>query len=272
MKSRILKNKVKNNFRYIDLIRELAITDFKLKYQGSVAGYLWSLAKPLMVFGVLYMVFNVFVKIGSTIPHYPLYLLLGVILWSYFAEATTVGMGSIVGKGDMIRKVYFPRIVLIISSSISAVITLLLNLLIVFIFMIFAKLIPNVVEIIVFLLLIAELYLLTLGISLILSSLFVKYRDIGHIWEVLIQVLFYATPIIYPLAIIPVKFQKFLVLSPIAQIVQDARWLLITNSSITSESVLRFPLLLVPYLIPFVLLVVGYMVFQKSSVRFAEDV
>ena len=125
---KLKKTTVKNKFRYFDLIRELAITDFKLKYQGSVAGYLWSLAKPLMVFGVLYLVFNVFVKIGASIPHYPLYLLLGVILWSYFAETTTVAMGSIVGKGDMIRKVYFPRIILLISSSITALITLLLNL------------------------------------------------------------------------------------------------------------------------------------------------
>lgn len=266
------KTMIKNKFRYLDLIRELAITDFKLKYQGSVAGYLWSLAKPLMVFGVLYMVFNVFVKIGASIPYYPLYLLLGVILWGYFAEATTVGMGSVVGKGDMIRKVYFPRIVLIISSSISAIITLFLNLLIVFVFMIFARLIPNPVQIVLFFVLIIELYVLTLGLSLILSSLFVKYRDIGHIWEVLVQVLFYATPIIYPLAVVPMRFQKIILLSPISQIIQDSRWLLITNQTVTSESVLKFPLFLIPYVIPFLLVFVGYNIFQKSSAQFAENV
>jgi ABC-2 type transport system permease protein len=266
------KTIVKNKIRYLDLIRELAITDFKLKYQGSVAGYLWSLAKPLMVFGVLYLVFNVFVRIGASIPHYPLYLLLGVILWGYFAEATTVGMGSVVGKGDMIRKVYFPRIVLIISSSISALITLFLNLLIVFLFMLLARLIPNPWQIFIFFVIVIELYVLTLGLSLILSSLFVKYRDIGHIWEVLIQVLFYATPIIYPLAIIPLKFQKLIMLSPISQIIQDSRWLLITNQTVTSESVLKFPLYLVPYAIPFILVIIGYFLFQKSSAKFAENV
>ena len=133
----------KNKIKYYDLIRELAITDFKLKYQGSVAGYLWSLAKPLMIFGVLYMVFNVFVRIGSSISYYPLYLLLGVILWSYFAETTSIGMRAIVDKGDMIRKVYFPKTVLVISASISALITLLLNLLVVFIFMIMAPIFLN---------------------------------------------------------------------------------------------------------------------------------
>lgn len=269
---KLKKTTVKNKFRYFDLIRELAITDFKLKYQGSVAGYLWSLAKPLMVFGVLYLVFNVFVKIGASIPHYPLYLLLGVILWSYFAETTTVAMGSIVGKGDMIRKVYFPRIILLISSSITALITLLLNLIIIFAFLIFAKIIPSPKDLFLFGILIIELYVLCLGISLILASLFVKFRDIGHIWEVLIQVLFYATPIIYPLAIVPIKFQKLILLSPITQIIQDARWLLVTQETVTSESILKFPLVLVPYALPLIILVAGYFIFQKSSSQFAENV
>lgn len=266
------KTTIKNKTRYLDLIRELAVTDFKLKYQGSVAGYLWSLAKPLMIFGVLYLVFNVFVRIGASIPHYPLYLLLGVILWNYFAETTTTAMGSIVGKGDMIRKVYFPRIVLIIASSITAIITLVLNLLVIFVFMLIAKLIPTPAEILLFMVLIVELYILALGISFILSSLFVKYRDIGHIWEVLIQVFFYATPIIYPLAIIPLKFQKLIMLSPVSQIIQDARWLLITEQSVTSKSILNFPWVLIPYLLPFIILGVGYVLFQKSSAKFAENV
>jgi ABC-2 type transport system permease protein len=138
--------------------------------------------------------------------------------------------------------------------------------------MIFARLIPNPVQIVLFFVLIIELYVLTLGLSLILSSLFVKYRDIGHIWEVLVQVLFYATPIIYPLAVVPMRFQKIILLSPISQIIQDSRWLLITNQTVTSESVLKFPLFLIPYVIPFLLVFVGYNIFQKSSAQFAENV
>src|ERR1035437_8384562 len=116
---------------YFSLIRELAITDFKLKYQGSIFGYLWSLMKPLAIFGVLYLVFTVFVRIPSKIPHFPVYLLLGIVLWNYFAESPTVGMPSIVEKGDLIRKVYFPRIVIVIANSLSALITLLLNLIVI---------------------------------------------------------------------------------------------------------------------------------------------
>src|SRR3990167_9407732 len=93
--------KIKTN--YFSLIRELAITDFKLKYQGSVAGYLWSLAKPLAVFGVLYLVFTVFVRVGANIPHYPIYLLLGIVFWNYFSESTSGAMRCIVDKGDLIR-------------------------------------------------------------------------------------------------------------------------------------------------------------------------
>jgi len=266
------QKKVNQKYRYFDLIRELAVTDFKLKYQGSVAGYLWSLAKPLMIFGVLYIVFSVFVKIGSSIPHYPLYLLLGVILWSYFAEATSIGMRSIVEKGDMIRKVYFPRSVLIISASISSFITLLLNLIVVFIFIAFLRLSIQPVSIILFLLLLVELYVLVLGVSLFLSSWYVKYRDVGHIWEVLTQVMFYATPIIYPLAIVPSKFQKLIVLNPITQIIQDSRWLLISKDTATTHSLLGLPVSMLVTISPFVLAFFGYKLFKRSAYRFAEEV
>ena len=135
--------KTKKKLRHIDLIRELAITDFKIKYQGSVLGYVWSLAKPLAMFGVLYLVFTVFVRVGSTIPHYALYLLLGIVLWNYFAETTMTSMRSISDKGDMMRKVYFPRITIILSASISSTITLLLNMIVVIIFLIFARINPG---------------------------------------------------------------------------------------------------------------------------------
>ena len=92
---------VKHKFRYFDLIRELALTDFKLKYQGSLIGYAWSLVKPLAMFGVLYLVFTVFVRIGSSIPHYALYLLLGVVLWTYFSDATSTTMRAVADRGDL---------------------------------------------------------------------------------------------------------------------------------------------------------------------------
>ena len=253
-----------------DLIRQLAITDFKIKYQGSLIGYAWSLVKPLAMFGVLYLVFTVFVRIGSGIQHYALYLLLGIVLWTYFADATSTSMRAVADKGDMMRKVYFPRIAIIIAASISSAITLLLNLIVVFVFIVIARIVPGW-NALYFIPLLLELFILCLGLAFILSALFVKYRDIGHIWEVALQLLFYASAIIYPLNIVPVRFQKFILLNPITQIVQDARYVLVTKETITANQILITPLRLIPYIIPIVLVILGYFYFIKVSKNFAEE-
>jgi ABC-2 type transport system permease protein len=257
---------------YKDLVRELAVTDFKLKYQGSVLGYLWSFAKPLMLFAVLYVVFTRFVRFGGgTIEHYSLYLLLGIVLWSSFTDATNAAMGSIVERGDLIRKVYFPRIVIVIAASISSLITLLLNLLVVLIFMVVVR-IPFRLDAPVFVLLVVELYVLSLGCSLLLSALYVKFRDVRHIWEVGLQILFYASPIIYPLSVVPPKFVPLLTLSPITQIIQDSRWLLITPQTVTAAGTLHLPWVFIPYVLPFVILGIGYRYFTRAAAAFAEEI
>lgn len=268
--SKINSSVIKNKFRYLDLVRELAVTDFKLKYQGSLIGYAWSLVKPLAMFGVLYLVFTVFVRIGSGIQHYALYLLLGIVLWTYFADATNTTMRAVADKGDMMRKVYFPRITIIIAASISSAITLLLNLIIVFVFIVLARIVPGW-NALLFIPLLLELFVLCLGIAFITSAMFVKYRDVGHIWEVLLQLLFYASAIIYPLQLVPVRFQKFILLNPITQIVQDARFVLVTKESITANQILQTPIMLIPYVIPIVLVVIGYLYFDRSAKNFAEE-
>ena len=260
--------------QYKDLIRELAVTDFKLKYQGSVLGYLWSFAKPLMLFGVLYLVFTKFVRLGGGVEHYPLYLLLGIVLWTYFADSTSTAMASIVDRSDLIRKVYFPRLVIVIAASISSLITLLLNLIVIFVFIALVGIQPHL-DWLLLIALIAELFVLSLGCSLLLSSMYVKFRDFKHIWEVVLQILFYASPIIYPLSVIPANLHKYLgllMVNPIAQILQDARFLLITRSADTSKKLLEFPYVIIPYLIPFIILAVGYLYFRRVSAKFAEEI
>ncbi len=257
---------------YKDLVRELAATEFKLKYQGSVLGYVWSFMKPLMLFAVLYVVFTKFVKIpGGDIEHYSLYLLLGIVLWSYFTDSTNTAMSSIVDRGDLIRKVYFPRIVIVVAASLSSLITLVLNLAVVFIFMAVVQ-IPVHLTIPLFLLVVAELYMMSLGCSLLLSALYVKFRDFRHIWEVGLQILFYASPIIYPLNMVPRSVVPLLALSPITQIVQDARWLLITPKTQTAADSLHMPWLLVPYLLPLLILWIGYSYFNRTAAAFAEEI
>src|SRR5579871_1678611 len=116
------------------LLGELVRTDFKLRYQGSALGYAWSLLRPLLLFLILYVVFVKFLKLGNGVPHYPVYLLLGIVIWNFFNEMTVQSLGSIVGRGDLIRKIKIPRWIIVFSSSISALINLLLNLVVVGIF------------------------------------------------------------------------------------------------------------------------------------------
>ena len=101
------------------LLRELVVTDFKLRYQGSALGYMWSILKPLFLFAILYLVFDKFLSLGRAIEHFPVYLLLGIVKWNFFAEATSLGLQSIVGRGDLIRKVNFPKYIIVISGTIS---------------------------------------------------------------------------------------------------------------------------------------------------------
>src|SRR5579864_9529301 len=126
------------------LLAELVRTDFKLRYQGSVLGYAWSLLRPLLIFVILYLVFVKFLKLGNGIPHFPVYLLLGIVIWNFFNEMTVQSLGSIVGRGDLIRKIRIPRWMIILSSSLSAVINLLLNLVVIAVFMVISHVDPMI--------------------------------------------------------------------------------------------------------------------------------
>lgn len=254
------------------LLRELVASDFKLRYQGSVLGYLWSLLRPLMLFGVLYVVFTKVFKFGHDIPYYPSYLLLGLVLWTFFIEATTSGMNAITGRGDLVRKVSIPKYIIVVSTTLSAFINFCLNLVVVAIFM-FIGHVPFRVNIALAPLFIAELMILCLACSFLLSALFVKFRDISHIWDVVLQVLFYATPIIYPLSIVPHRFAKLLSLNPLAQIIQDTRSVVITSQAQTTKQVFNSQLLGRVWPVAFIVLlsILAGWYFRHSSRNFAEE-
>ncbi|MDP4126296.1 MAG: ABC transporter permease [Bacillota bacterium] len=260
---------IKNRYKYWNLIKQIAVTDFKLKYQGSVLGYLWSLVKPLALFAVLYVVFTKIFKLGAGIPHYPIYLLLGVMIFGFWGEATSGAMNSIASKGDLIRKIYFPRIVLVISATITSLITFSLNMLVVIFFAYLngVHLTWNVLWAIPF---IIELYVFILGVSFFLSSFFVKFRDVGHIWDVVNQILFYATPLLYSIAAVPTIYARLMILSPLAQSIQNIRAAFIGSSVLTISDYWRFPFL--PELLVLVIFVSGYYVFQKMAAKFAEEI
>jgi len=256
------------------LLRELVITDFKLRYQGSALGYAWSLLKPLFLFAIMYFVFGVLVKLGS-VEHYAVYLLLGIVLWTFFSEATNQGMASIIARGDLIRKISFPKYIIVLSTTISALINLLLNLFIVAILMIINEVQING-SIVLFPLFVVEIYILALGLAFFLSALNVKFRDTGHIWEIIMQAAFYATPIIYPLSLVIVKSDiaaKILMINPVAQAIQDARYSLITHQSITISGLFNNPfILIVPLAIVIAVFIGGTLYFKRYSKYFAENI
>ncbi len=249
----------------------MALTEFKLKYSGSILGYLWSLVKPLLFFGILYVVFTYIFRLGKGIPNYPVYLLLGVVMWTFFAEATMGGMHSIVERGDLIRKVNFPKLIIVLAAVLNATTTFLLNMIIVFVFLVFSKIVPPV-SIFVFIPLVLEFILFVLGVSLILSTLFTRFRDFAHIWEVSLQLLFYATPIIYPITLIPSQFTKFVFLNPIAQMIQDSRWAIISNSVPTAWNMFSYKYGVFPIAVAALTLIVGLVIFQFSAKNFAEEI
>lgn len=256
------------------LLKELVKTDFKLRYQGSLMGHLWSILKPLMLFAVMYTVFIYFLRFGGDVPHFAVALLLGMVLWTFFTETTGMGLTSIVGRGDLLRKLSFPSQIIVVSVSINALINLVINLGIVLILGFI-----NGVEISIYAfplipLLLIELYVLALGISFILSTLFVRFRDIGPIWEVFLQAGMYMTPIIYPISFVAGAhplIAKVMMLSPLAQIIQDARYLLTSSATATTwQMISNKGIAIIPYLIPFIVLLIGFSIFNKSAKKFAE--
>jgi ABC-2 type transport system permease protein len=271
-----MQSKLYKKYRYsLILLRELVITEFKLRYQGSVLGYLWSLLKPLFTFIILYFVFVYFLRIGSDIPHWPVALLLGIVLWNFFAEITNNGLGAIVGRGDVIRKINFPKYVIVLASSASAFINLLLNLIVISVFMAIsgvqigwsALLAP---------LFILEIFALGVGIALILSAIYVKIRDLNYIWEIFMQALFYASAVIYPISLILEKsteIGKLVLLSPITQSIQDLRHVLISGNNTTLLSLTGN---IFWYFIPLGavvgIVIIGIYIFKKRSPYFAENI
>lgn len=256
------------------LLTELTKTDFKLRYQGSVLGYLWALLRPLLMFAILYIVFAKLLQFGNDIPHYPVYLLTGTVLWSFFTECSQQGIQAMVGRGDLIRKISFPKYIVTVSTTLTAVINLLINLVVIVIFALINGVAPSFSWLLV-LPLIFELYLLALGISFLLGSINVKYRDIGSIWDVLIQALFYAVPIIYPIAMVAETITwaaKVILLNPIAQVIQDVRWSLITPATVTTSGFVGVWAELVAMGIVLVIFVIGALVFRQRSRFFAEEI
>ena len=259
------------------LLYELVKTDFKLRYQGSFIGVLWSVLKPLLLFAVMYTVFVHFLKFTDGTPQYPIVLLLGITLWAFFSEATSVGMQSIVGRGDILRKINFPKYIIILSAMTSSLISLGINLVVVIMFA-FVTGIKFTALAFLAPVGIIQLFVLAFGCSLILATLYVKFRDISHIWEVFAQILFYATPIFYPLTMVAgrelfnIPVAQIIMLNPLAQTIQDVRHNLISPTTVPTAWGVQTSIiaLVIPIAVTVAILMFGIWYFSKNSKKFAE--
>ena len=259
------------NSRNRAILREMVSADFKVRYQGSVLGYAWSLLRPLFLFAVLYVIFVYVIPLGNGVEHFPVYLLTGVILWNFFIESTNQGITSVVNRGDLLRKINIPKYLLVISSAISASINLGLSMVVLLIFALINGIVPNLSWILL-IPIIMELFVFSVGISLLLSSLYVKYRDISYIWEVFLQIGFYASAIIFPLTSVPAHLRGWFFLNPLVQIIQDARYIIATQTSVTiwssGNSIYK---ILIPFVVIIIFIMAGILVFRSKSKTFAED-
>jgi len=252
------------------VLRVVASVQFKLKYADSSLGYLWSLIKPLSYFAVLWVVFGRFFKLNQ-FQHYPLFLLIGIVLFTFFLDSVSTSIPSVVASGPVIRRLSFPQLVLPMSTTLTATITFGINLIAVAVFLIVSRIAPAPSWLLIPALL-AELYVFILGLAFALSAAFVKYRDVGQVWELAAQLLFYASPIMYPVGFLPQWAQYIVYLNPFVQVMQDVRYAVVgasphgTIAAVYGTSLAR----LLPIAIAFGVFAVGLRYFRRRAPRFAE--
>lgn len=249
-------------FEYKELIKNLVISDLKTKYSSSVLGFAWSMLNPLLMMLVLYFVFS---NIFKSQENFVVYLLTGILAWRFFAIGTTTAISSIVGKSSLVTKIYIPREILTLSTAISSLISSTLE---------FLVLIPLLVILgagissttLMFPIIQLIYFLIVYGISLILASLYVYYRDLNQIWDVVLQVGFFLSPIIYPPSLVPVKYEFYYMLNPITRLINMYRDIFLTG---TIPKISDFGIVIIFGLVIFF---IGTTVFRKLSRRFAEEV
>ena len=257
--------------RFWSLTWMLAVTDFKLRFFGSVLGYLWTLMRPLLLFGIIYVVFTKVVRFGSGVQDYAVYLLTGIVLFTFFAEATSRGVTSLVERENLLRKIRFPRLVIPLSVTLAAFFNLAANLVAVLVFVLISGIEPRL-DWIQVPLLIAMLVVLASGVSTLLSALYVRYRDMQPIWEVALQMLFYGSPVLYVITFVPEDLRVLAACNPIATILIQMNHALIDPNAPTAVTVLgSWAMLLVPVGIVVVIFAVGFWVFFRETPRIAEN-
>ena len=246
-----------------NILKELVLTDFKLKYWSPVFGYLWSVINPLIMLTTLYIVFSFIIQIST--PHYQLFLLIGIIIWNFFQDTTDLTLNSLNEKSDLIKKLNISPINYLISSEISSFLNLSINLVIFFIMMFIFGLKIHLSSLLYGAFYLILLVFCSFGVSLILAGIYVRLRDIKHIWNIIILVWFWLTPIFYAETRIPENIRKYYMLNPIARIINHVRDVFVFDFHSSSEQVLITMILCIT------ILLFGFLIFSYSNPKFAEE-
>jgi ABC-2 type transport system permease protein len=257
--------------RALELLYLIAAIDFKKHYFGTALGYVWSIARPLMLFGVLLAVFTQVFRLGSEVPHYPVLLLLNIVLFSFFQEATGIAVTSIVGQEGVVRKTQFPRLVIPLAVVLTSLFNLGLNLVVVLVFLLASGVTPMWTWLLAPFLL-AGLIAITTAVSMIVSSLYPRFRDLAIIWTVLSTVLFYASPVLYPLEKVPGTLRDVFLLNPLAILLELARkWIVDPDAPGPAALAGGWAGLLPAVAIFVATCVVAVWVFGREAPRIAEE-
>ncbi len=259
--------------RFVFLTFTIAVTEFKLRFYGSILGYFWQLFRPLLLFATLYLVFNHLVKVGEAVDFYAVVLLLNIVLYTFFIEGSSA-VTSVVDREQLVRKIQVPRLAIPLAVTLTASFNVVLNLLVVLVFALFSGITPNWAWLeLPFLL--AALASLAAGFAMLLSALYVRYRDIKPIWDVISQMLFYGTPVIYVLdgiQSIDVWIKEIMAMNPLASILIQMRHAVIDPSAPSAATAVGGAVyLLIPIGIGLGIVLLGFRVFDREAPRIAEE-
>jgi ABC-2 type transport system permease protein len=257
--------------RSAELLYLIAVTDFKQHYFGTVFGYLWSIARPLMLFGVLLAVFTQVFRLGAEVESYPVLLLLNIVLFTFFQEATGAAVSSIVAQESVVRKTQFPRLVIPLAVVLTAVFNLGLNLVAAAIFVLAYGIYPQSTWLL-FPLIVAAFVVLATAVSMILASLYPRFRDMAIIWSVLSTVLFYASPVLYPLEKVPGTLRDILMINPLAPLLALARKWVIDPDAPGPAAIAGGAVRLLPAIAVYVAVcALAVWLFARTAPRIAEE-
>ncbi len=258
--------------RFVALTLALARMDFKVRYFGSVLGYLWQLLRPLMLFGILYTVFTQFVKFNAGVNFFPAVLLTSIVMYTFFADATSSAVTSVLDRENLVRKIQFPRVVVPLAAVLTAFFNLCTNLIAVAVFVVAVGVRPHWTWL-GFPVLVLALATLAAGTSMLLSALYVRFRDVQPVWEVVLQLLFYGSPILYAIEVIPsVTARQAIMCNPVAALLEQGRhWLIDPSAPSAAQAIGGTGRLLLPAAIAVAACVLGVWRFVREAPRIAEE-